>query len=330
MSKNTYKQSGVNVFLGDLASAESTILSRKTFRPEVKDLGSFVGFTAKFKKYKTPLLLGATDGVGTKLKIAFSAGKHETVGIDLVAMSVNDLLRRGAEPLIFLPYFAFGKIDVRVAAKISAGIVAGCRMANCAIIGGETAELPGFYHPGEYDLAGTAIGVVEEKKVITGEKIKTGDRILALPSNGLHSNGYSLARKVLLDHYKLSDRPKELGGKTLASEFLTPTKIYVAEVMKILGLGIEIHGLAHITGGGVNSKLGKIIPKGLSAQIDFTSWQPPPIFGLIQKLGEVSDNEMFSTFNMGLGMVMVLPEKSVARVKKQLKETLEIGTVVQI
>jgi phosphoribosylformylglycinamidine cyclo-ligase len=222
-------------------------------------------------------------------------------------MSVNDLARRGGEPLVFLPYFATSKLDPDVAEQVSEGIAEGCRRANCSIIGGETAEMPDFYREGEYDLAGTALGVVEKSRVITGEKIQAGDIALGLASSGLHSNGYSLARKVLLSHFDLDDRPAELKGQSLADVLLEPTHIYVKSILQAIASSVPLHGLAHITGGGLYRKLGKIIPAGLQVAYEPHSWERPPIFGLIQQIGQISEEEMFNTFNLGLGFAAVVP-----------------------
>lgn len=324
-----YKQAGVDIKKGDQASFQSFLLARKTYRKEVREISGIPVFSARFAEYKNPCFLGATDGVGTKLKIAFASGIHSTVGIDLVAMSVNDLIRRGAEPLIFLPYLATSKIIPEVAKEIAMGIVEGCQQAGCTILGGETAELPDFYKRGEYDLAATAIGIVDREKIITGEKIKEGDQILALPSSGLHSNGFSLVRKVLLPTFALNDKVPELGGKTLALELLTPTRIYVKSILSLLKKGIEIHGLAHITGGGIISKLGKIIPKNLSAKINKKAWQPQPIFSLIQKTGKVEEEEMFRTFNMGLGIILVVPRELTKKILKKLPQAIYVGEIVR-
>lgn len=327
MGNLTYKQVGVDRLKGDRVSQAAFRLARATYRSEVRQLGGLPAFSAVFRRYRQPFLLGASDGIGTKLKIAFALGMHRTVGIDLVAMSVNDLVRWGAEPIIFLPYLAMAKIEPRITRQINQGITVGCRLANCSILGGETAEMGDFYQPGEYDLAGSAIGLVEKDRLITGKQIRPGDQILALPSSGLHSNGYTLARKVLLSAYSLTDCLPELPGKTLGEELLTPTKIYVRPILKLLKAGVPIHGLAHITGGGLIDKLGKIIPQGLTARILPETLPVLPIFSLIQKRGKIGVREMYHTFNMGVGMVLILPEKSVPQVKRKVSQVLRIGEI---
>ena len=322
----TYKRAGVDVEAGDEASRRAAALARTTYRPEIIERAGVAMFDGKFPKYKEPLLVGGSDGVGTKLKVAFESGRHGTVGIDLVAMSVNDLIRRGAEPLVFLPYFATSKLDPDIAEQVSAGITDGCQEANCSIIGGETAELPGFYGEGEYDLAGSAFGVVEKSRVITGETIQAGDVILGLASSGLHSNGYSLARKVLQGRYQLNDHVEQLGS-TLVEALLIPTRIYVNSILVAVALQAPLHGLAHITGGGFR-KLAKIVPAGLEAQIDFTAWRRPALFKLIQEIGSVSEAEMRQTFNLGIGFAAVVPASEADSVKNTLEEAGE--TVYQI
>jgi phosphoribosylformylglycinamidine cyclo-ligase len=305
----TYKAAGVDVEAGDDASRRAANLARTTYRPEITELGGVAFFDGRFQKYKEPLLLGGSDGVGTKLKVAFEMGIHNTVGIDLVAMSVNDLARRGGEPLVFLPYFATSNLDPNVAEQVAAGVAEGCRQANCSIIGGETAELPNFYQPGEYDLAGAAFGVVEKSRVITGQAIQAGDVILGMASSGLHSNGYSLARKVLQLEYGLDQyvpQLKEVLGKVL----LTPTRIYVKTILAALEAGATLHGLAHITGGGFR-KLEKIVPDHLQAEIDFGAWTRPALFKLIQETGQVAETEMRGAFNLGIGFAAVVPASEV-------------------
>lgn len=313
----TYKAAGVDVEAGDEASRRAANLARTTYRPEITELAGVAFFDGRFQKYKEPLLLGGTDGVGTKLKVAFETGKHDTVGIDLVAMSVNDLARRGGEPLVFLPYFATSSLNPDVAEQVASGIAEGCRQANCSIIGGETAELPGFYQPGEYDLAGSAFGVVERSKVITGQAIEAGDVILGLASSGLHSNGYSLARKALLGEYALEQYIPRL-KTTLGDAMLVPTRIYVKSVLAALDAGANLHGLAHITGGGFR-KLEKIVPAHLKAEIDFATWTRPALFQLIQETASIDEPEMRGTFNLGIGFAAVVPA-SEAEATKQIFE----------
>lgn len=313
-AKITYKSAGVDVEAGDEASRRAAALARTTYRPEIMEKAGVAFFDGRFANYREPLLLGGSDGVGTKLKVAFEMGKHDTVGIDLVAMSVNDLARRGGEPLMFLPYFATSNLNPDVAEQVAEGVAEGCRQANCSIIGGETAELPNFYQPGEYDLAGAAFGVVEKSRVITGEHIQAGDVVLGLASSGLHSNGYSLARKVLLTEYPLEMHLARL-GTTMGEALLTPTRIYVKSVLAAMAATAPLNGLAHITGGGFR-KLAKIVPAGLELEIDFASWPRPEIFQLIQETGEIAEEEMRGTFNLGIGFAAVVPAAEAEAVKK--------------
>ena len=302
-----YKKAGVDIDAGNEFVRRIRTLVRSTFRPEVlTDIGGFGGlFRLDPKKYKDPVLVSGTDGVGTKLKIASLMGRHDTVGIDLVAMCVNDVAVCGAEPLFFLDYLAVGKLAVGQAETIIAGIVEGCRQAGCALIGGETAEMPGFYPDGEYDLAGFAVGVVERDRLIDGSRVRPGDVVIGLASTGLHSNGYSLARRVLLEQAKMSLKEQVLGqSETLGEILLRPTRIYVRTIRALVGTG-EIRAVAHITGGGLTENLPRVLPEGFRAVITRKAWTPPPIFGLIQSRGHVGDDEMFRVFNMGIGLVLV-------------------------
>jgi phosphoribosylformylglycinamidine cyclo-ligase len=321
----TYKSAGVDIEAGNQFVRLIRPMVRKTFRPEVvTDIGGFGGlFSFNPKKYKQPILISSTDGVGTKLKIAFLTGKHDTVGIDLVAMCVNDVVVMGAEPLFLLDYFATGKLSLRISTQVIKGVAQGCREAGCALIGGETAEMPSFYPEGEYDLAGFTVGVVEKKKVIDGSAIRAGDQLIGLASSGLHSNGFSLARKVLFYHMglKVSSRVKGL-SRSIGEELLVPTRIYVKTVMRLLRK-FPIHGIAHITGGGFTDNLPRIIPPGCKAVIDKGTWPIPPIFGVIQRGGNVSESEMFRTFNNGIGMVLAVPAKEVKKVLPDLKAMKE-------
>lgn len=322
MEETTYKQAGVNIDEGERFVRMISPLVRKTFRPEVlTDIGSFGAF---FKldttKYKEPVLVSGTDGVGTKLKVAFMMDRHNTVGIDLVAMSVNDILTSGAEPLFFLDYFAAGKLAPEKASTVIEGIVEGCREAGCALIGGETAEMPGFYQEGEYDLAGFAVGVVERSAIIDGSQIKSGDSLIGLASSGLHSNGYSLARKVFFDLRKMdvSSYVPDL-GMTLGEELLKPTRIYV-RAFSALKQKVRIKGIAHITGGGIPGNLPRIFPEGVSAMVRKLSWPVPPVFTLIEKMGNVPPGDMARTFNTGIGCIMVVAEEDSERTVFLLKE----------
>ncbi len=317
----SYREAGVNIDEGAKLVNLIKPAVRKTFRKEVLgDIGGFGAlFSATFKGLKDPVLVSSTDGVGTKLIVAFMADKHSTVGIDLVAMSVNDILVSGAEPLFFLDYFATGRLDAIRASQVVKGIAEGCRIAGCALIGGETAEMPGLYRPGEYDLAGFAVGVVDRKKLINGSKIKAGDKIIGLASSGLHSNGYSLARKVIFEALNLNVNSVPKGFKEdIGTVLLTPTRIYVKPVLKLLKEH-NILGMAHITGGGFTDNIPRVLPKGLKAVIDKGSWPIPPIFKLIQNGGGIEEAEMFRTFNCGIGLVLIVRAKDEGPVKKMLK-----------
>ncbi len=303
----TYKKSGVDIREGERFVDLIKPLARKTFRPEVMtDIGSFSGLF-RLGKYKEPVLVSGTDGVGTKLKMAFIADRHDTVGIDLVAMCVNDILTCGAEPLFFLDYMAVGKLRAEKAALVIEGIVEGCKDAGCALIGGETAEMPGFYAEDEYDLAGFAVGAVGKNEIIDGREIRPGDVLVGLASNGLHSNGYSLVRKIFFETKKIDIRSRmpEL-GKTLGEELLRPTRIYVKAVDALRGK-VRIKGMAHITGGGLPGNLPRVFPPGVSAQVKRGAWPEPPIFGLLRDRGNLPEEEMRFTFNMGIGYIIVAP-----------------------
>ena len=307
----TYAKAGVSIEAGDELVRRIGPIAQKTKLPGV--LAGVGGFSALFdlksRAYRHPVLVASTDGVGTKLKIAFMSGVHDTIGIDLVAMGVNDILTQGAQPLFFLDYFVCGKLDVTIAEAVVRGVAAGCREAGCALIGGETAEHPGDFPKGEYDLAGFVVGVLEKQKMIDPVKIVAGDILLGLPSSGLHSNGYSLARKVLLEkgHMKIRQPILDL-GRTLAEELLEPTRIY-AKITRKLFTKYQIKGAAHITGGGITGNLPRILPNGRRAVIERQSWPVPPVFKLIQKIGGVAQDEMDRTFNNGLGMILIVGKK---------------------
>lgn len=307
----TYKKAGVDIEAGD------ALVDRiKRLAPAI---GGFAGLLPFPRNgYKEPMLVGCTDGVGTKLKIAFLADRHDTVGIDLVAMNVNDLLCCGAKPLFFLDYFACGKLELGVAEKVIQGIVEGCRQSSCQLLGGETAEMPGFYRPGEYDLAGFSVGVVDRSHVIDGRKVRAGDAVLGLPSSGLHSNGYSLVRKLY--------SPKEL--KARWKEFLAPTVIYAKALRPFLKRASHpIKALAHITGGGFTENIPRVLPRGLQVSIERGSWPVPPLFREIQHRSRLPDREMYRTFNMGIGLVMVVAPPHVAGIEKRLRRVYRIGNV---
>lgn len=315
----TYREAGVDIEAGDEFVDRIKPLVRSTFRPEVlTDLGGFGGlFGLRSDKYKEPVLVSGTDGVGTKLKLAFMMDRHDTVGIDLVAMCVNDIAVSGAEPLFFLDYFATGKLSVEKAQEVVKGIAEGCRQAGCALIGGETAEMPSMYADGEYDLAGFAVGVVEKGKLVDGKTITAGDAIIGLASTGLHSNGYSLARRVLFDQAKLSTESQlpEL-DRSLGEVLLAPTRIYAKQILSLIQ-ECPIKGIAHITGGGITENLPRVFPEGVGAKISRKAWPVPPIFDVMSRLGSVSREEMYRVFNMGIGLMLVVPPDSVADVLAQ-------------
>ncbi|MCR6544736.1 phosphoribosylformylglycinamidine cyclo-ligase [Dehalobacterium formicoaceticum] len=310
----TYQDAGVDITAGDEAVQRMKHHVKKTFRPEVlTDLGSFAGlFALDIDKYHQPVLVSGTDGVGTKLKIAMITDRHDTIGIDAVAMCVNDILVQGAEPLFFLDYLAVGKLNPPKVEEIVKGVAAGCLQAGCALIGGETAEMPGFYAEDEYDIAGFAVGVVNKDKIINGSAIVPGDVIIGLPSSGLHSNGFSLARKVLLElaALKMDEFIPELDC-TLGEAMLKPTRIYVQDMLPLIAK-YEIKGMAHITGGGLTENLPRVFPEGVQADIDLTTWETPPVFRLIQKLGQVTEEEMFRVFNMGVGYCIICDPSQVS------------------
>ena len=300
----SYKDAGVDIDAGDALVERIKPYAKKTIREGV--LNGLGGFGALFeisKKYQNPVLVSGTDGVGTKLKLAFEWGFHDTVGIDLVAMSVNDILVQGAEPLFFLDYFACGKLDIDTAADVIKGIAQGCEQSNCALIGGETAEMPTMYPDGEYDLAGFAVGAVEKDKIINGSTITAGDVILGLASNGVHSNGFSLVRKVL--EVSKADLNMNMGGVTLQQAISAPTRIYVKPILATLEQ-INIKGMAHITGGGLTENVPRVLPEGLQAVIHSNSWTRSPLFQWLQQAGNISDDEMHRVFNCGIGMVVIV------------------------
>jgi len=326
----TYAQAGVSIEAGDaLVRRIGPIAKRTKVTGVLAGVGGFSAlFELKSRGYRHPVLVSSTDGVGTKLKIAFLTGIHDTIGIDLVAMSVNDILTQGAVPLFFLDYFVCGRLDVRIAEAVIRGIAAGCRQAGCALIGGETAEHPGDFSTGEYDLAGFAVGVLEKQQVPDPTAIVPGDVLIGIPSSGLHSNGYSLARKVLLERggLKLHRRIPELGRK-LGEELLEPTRIYAKLTSRLFG-AFRIKGAAHITGGGITGNLPRVLPRGRHAMIERSSWPVPAVFDLIQKIGAVAPAEMDSTFNMGLGMIVVVAKQDADRVVGALKRGHERGFII--
>lgn len=326
-----YKMAGVDQKLAGEFVERIKKLAEETRGPAVLGgLGDFAGFfRLDVEDFEQPVLVASADGVGTKLKIAFAAGRHRTVGVDLVAMNANDLVCHGARPLFFLDYYATSRLEVEVAYQVLEGIAEGCSQCGAALLGGETAQLPGFYAEGEYDLAGFMVGIVERGKIINGADIKPGDSIVGLASSGLHSNGFSLVRQVLLDSgkYKLEDKPKGLKEK-LVDEMLIPTGIYVRAVQSLIDGGLIPKGIAHITGGGFYENIARILPEGCKARIEAKEWDPPPIFKLIAEEGGIEPQEMFATFNMGVGMVLFYRPEDTPSVIDKLTELGTLATVV--
>lgn len=326
----SYRDAGVDINAGDSLVEKIKPFAKRTMRPEVLgDLGGFGALVEISQKYRQPVLVSGTDGVGTKLKLAFEWDQHDTVGIDLVAMSVNDILVQGAEPLFFLDYFACGKLNVERAATVIKGIATGCEQSRCALIGGETAEMPGMYPDGEYDLAGFAVGVVEKEQVINGRNIVAGDIVLGLASNGIHSNGYSLVRKIIERAQPELDAEFE-NGKTLRQAIIAPTRLYVKPVLAALKQ-FTIKGMAHITGGGISENIPRILPDNTVASIDAQSWPLPKLFQWLQQAGQVDIQEMYRTFNCGIGMVVIVDAADAVVVQhflQQQGETVyQIGTI---
>jgi len=322
---NAYKQAGVDIEAGYEAVNRMKKHVQKTMRQEV--LGGLGGFGGMFDlskfNYKEPVLVSGTDGVGTKLKLAFQMDRHDTIGIDAVAMCVNDIVVQGAEPLFFLDYLAVGKAVPERIEHIVKGVSEGCIQAGCSLIGGETAEMPGMYPEDEYDIAGFAVGIADKSKLVTGQNIQAGDILLGISSNGIHSNGYSLVRKVLLEKggYTLDQHIDQL-GHTLGEELLRPTKIYVKPILNVLK-NFEINGMAHITGGGFIENIPRMLPEGIGAEIDYGSWPIQPIFDLLEETGELKREEMFNIFNMGIGMVLAIKEENLHDIINLLEESDE-------
>jgi len=330
MVKLTYKDAGVDVDAGKLFVKLIEPLAKSTYKTNVSGkIGSFSGsYIFPKKKYKDPVLVASTDGVGTKLKVAYLTGKLDTIGIDLVAMNVNDVVTCGAEPLFFLDYLAASILNPQKGAEIVKGIVKGCKEAGCVLLGGETAEMPGIYKKGEFDLAGFVVGVVNRRELIDGSSVKEGDLVVGISSNGLHSNGYSLARKVLLEKLKLklSDKPSPLDCN-VGKELMKPTKIYVKTVLS-LKKKFKIHALAHITGGGLIENVPRVIPKGLKVVLDSSLWRLPPIFRLLKLKGRIQDVEMYRTFNCGIGMILIVSRTDANRVLSRLRNLKEKAMVI--
>lgn len=332
--KLTYRDAGVDIDAGNLSVKLIKDSVKATYRPEVLgDLGGFGGLFAMSTKYKEPVLVSGTDGVGTKLRLAFILDKHDSIGQDAVAMCVNDILVQGAEPLFFLDYLAVGKLEPEQVADVVKGVANACKESGCALIGGETAEMAGFYAEGEYDIAGFAVGAVEKSKIITSEKVKAGDVILGLPSSGVHSNGYSLVRKIVFDvkGFKGDEYIDEL-GKTIGEELLTPTRLYPKSCLPLIEK-FDIHGMVHVTGGGYYENIPRALPEDMGAEIDATSWPVPPIFNLLKEWGNVDWHEMYRTFNMGIGMIIIASADEAEKIKADLQArneaVYEIGKVTQ-
>jgi len=328
----TYRDAGVDIDAGDRLVENIKPFARKTLRKGV--LAGIGGFGALFqiaaKRYREPVLVSGTDGVGTKLKLAFELDRHASIGIDLVAMSVNDILTLGAEPLFFLDYYACGRLDVATATEVVKGIARGCEQAGCALLGGETAEMPGMYPAGEYDLAGFAVGIVEKNRIIDGSRIAEGDAVLGLASSGAHSNGYSLIRKIIAASG--ADLSAKLGGRTLADAILEPTRIYVKPVLK-LARSVTVRGLAHITGGGIVDNVPRVLPARLAARIERAAWKMPPLFQWLKEKGGIEDDEFHRVFNCGIGMVIVVRDADAGKALKLLAAAGEtawrIGRIVK-
>jgi phosphoribosylformylglycinamidine cyclo-ligase len=331
----TYKDSGVNIEVANKLVERIKSMAKTSFRPEVlTDIGGFSGlFALKTEQYKRPVLTASTDGVGTKLKIAFMMNRHDTIGIDLVAMCVNDILAQGAEPLFLLDYVATSSVDSQTLEAVITGITKGCRESGCALIGGEIAEMPSFYQQGEYDIAGFVVGVVDYEKIINGSQIQPGDKLVGIASSGLHSNGYSLVRKVFFErcNLQLNDTIAVL-GRTLGEELLEPTRIYVQPVLTLLS-AFHIRGISHITGGGLIDNIPRILPAHCQAVIHKGSWEIPPIFTFLKEQGGISEQEMLKTFNNGIGMVLVIPQEELIDVNSRLQQlqlaSYAIGEVVK-
>lgn len=324
----SYKDSGVDVERGYQAVKLMREHVKSTYTDGVLgDIGSFGGFFSMPKGMEEPVLVAGTDGVGTKLKYAFVADKHDTIGIDAVAMCVNDIVCQGAKPLFFLDYFATGALSPEVVATVVSGVAEGCRQSSCALIGGETAEMPGFYAAGEYDIAGFAVGVVDKKKVINGKNIKAGDVLVGIKSSGIHSNGYSLVRKLWgEDKAELEKYDERLGGRVI-DVLLTPTKIYVKSILALIEK-VQVKGIAHITGGGFIENIPRIFPEGIGCEIDTKSYEVPALFKIMQEKAGITDSQIYNTFNMGIGMVVCVDEKNVAATVAQLESTGEKCAVI--
>lgn len=326
----SYKDAGVDIDAGNALVDRIKGVVKKTRRPEVMGgLGGFGALCALPQKYREPVLVSGTDGVGTKLRLAMDLKRHDTIGIDLVAMCVNDLVVQGAEPLFFLDYYATGKLDVDTAASVISGIAEGCLQSGCALVGGETAEMPGMYHGDDYDVAGFCVGVVEKSEIIDGSKVADGDVLVALASSGPHSNGYSLVRKII-DVSGVDPQTTDLNGSPLADHLLAPTRIYVKSVLDLIA-NVEVHAIAHLTGGGFWENIPRVLPDSTQAVIDESSWQWPEVFNWLQQAGNVSSHEMYRTFNCGVGMVIALPaevaDSAIALLSEKGENAWKIGYI---
>jgi phosphoribosylformylglycinamidine cyclo-ligase len=334
MASISYRDAGVDIDAGDDLVERIKPFAKATRIPEVlADVGGFAGLCAVPAGVDEPVLVSGTDGVGTKLKVAFLTGMHDTIGFDLVGMCVNDILTTGARPLFFLDYFGTGKLDVGTAERVIKGIAAACKESGCALLGGETAELPGMYATGEYDLAGFAVGVVARSKIVDGTRVSAGDRVIGLASSGLHSNGYSLARRVLLEAMKLGldERPRMLEGKTVAEALLAPTRLYARHVQAVLASGADVRAMSHITGGGLPGNLPRVLPNGLGVRLT-GGWKRPPIIELIAK--KVDEPELRRVFNLGVGFVFVVPAADADKASDALRsagdEPIALGEIVAL
>ncbi|GAB5521546.1 MAG: phosphoribosylformylglycinamidine cyclo-ligase [Rhodothermales bacterium] len=328
----TYRDAGVDIEAGERTVQQIKPLVRSTFTPGVlTDIGAFGGFfELDLSKYTKPVLVSSVDGVGTKLKVAFRSAKHDTVGQDLVNHCVNDIAVCGAVPLYFLDYFSTGKLEPEVAVEVVRGFATACQENGCALIGGETAEMPDLYSEGEYDLAGTIVGVVEKDKIYKGDRVLAGDLILGLPSTGLHTNGYSLARKVLFAHYEVTDTPDELGGVSIGEALLAVHRSYLAPIQALIQADLA-HAFAHITGGGIPGNTKRVIPDGLDFTVDYTSWERPALFELIQRLGQVPEDDIRQALNLGMGLTIMVGQEqadaAIALLRRQGEEPVVIGEV---
>ena len=335
MEKMTYRDAGVDIDAGNESVSLIKDSVRATYRPEVLgDLGGFGGlFALRAQDYREPVLVSGTDGVGTKLRLAFLLHRHDTIGQDAVAMCVNDILVQGAEPLFFLDYLAVGKLEPTQVADVVSGVARACKESGCALIGGETAEMAGFYPVGEYDIAGFAVGVVERERLITSARVKVGDVLLGLPSSGVHSNGYSLVRKIVFEHkgFRGDEYIEEL-GRSIGEELLTPTRLYPQVCLPLIR-EFDLHGMVHITGGGFYENIPRALPDGMGAEVDAAAWEMPAVFRLLQEWGNVDWAEMYRTFNMGIGMVLIASEEVAARIEAHLgaqhEAVFQIGRVTE-